>query len=124
MKHGVTYLTSFRHFNDTLIGILMKWWKDTNFRKKVQQPGEPFNDFLISLCELAKTCKFCSDLCKENIRDQIFEGSNDGDTVEDLLQENDLTLATTVIACRRAEKQQRKTAARSTQQTQVVSQVS
>ena len=33
------------------------------FRRRVQQPGESFDDFLVSLRELAKTCKFCSDQC-------------------------------------------------------------
>ena len=30
------------------------------FRRRVQQPGESFDDFLVSLHELAKTCQFCS----------------------------------------------------------------
>ena len=29
-----------------------------NFRHRKQQPGETFGDFLVSLRELAKTCKF------------------------------------------------------------------
>ena len=43
-------------------------------------------------------------MCKEkNIRDQIIEGSNDGDTIENLLQESDLTLAKMVTICRSRE---------------------
>ena len=34
-----------------------------NFRKRVQHPGESFDDFLVGLRELAKTCKFCSEEC-------------------------------------------------------------
>ena len=34
-----------------------------NFRRRVQQEGETFDDFLVSLRELAKTCSFCSDQC-------------------------------------------------------------
>ena len=67
-----------------------------NFGRRVQQPGESFDDFLIALRELAKTCKFCSDACTEDIRDQVIEGASDGDTIEDLLQENNLTLAKTI----------------------------
>ena len=79
-----------------------------NFRRRTQQPGESFDDFLISLRELAKTCRFCSESCTEkSIRDQVIEGISDGDTVEHLLQENELTLATTNAA---AEKLQRNTA--------------
>ncbi len=50
-----------------------------NFRRRVQQPGEAFDDFLVSLQELAKTCTFCSSGCtQKNIRDQIIEGLTDG----------------------------------------------
>ncbi|XP_065902494.1 uncharacterized protein [Dysidea avara] len=77
------------HLNETV--------ERRNFRRRVQQPGESFDDFLIALRELAKTCKFCSDACTEkNIRDQVIEGASDGDTIEDLLQENNLTLAKTI----------------------------
>ena len=31
-----------------------------NFRRRRQQPGETFDYFLVSLRELAKTCKFCT----------------------------------------------------------------
>ena len=75
-----------------------------NFQRRTQQPGESFDDYLISLCELAKTCKFCSESCmQKGIRDQVIEGLSDGDTVEALLQESDLTLATTIARCRSKE---------------------
>ena len=71
------------------------------FRRRTQQLGETFDDFLVALRELAKTCKFCSDECtQKNIRDQIIEGLIDGDTVEVLLREKDLTLETTITKCR------------------------
>ena len=69
-------------------------------RRRVQQQGETFDDFLIALRELVKTCKFCLEDCvKKNICDQIIEGLNDGDTVEDLLQIANLTLTTTITKC-------------------------
>ena len=37
------------------------------------------------------------------IQDQVIEGLSDGDTVEALLQESDLTLATTIARCRSKE---------------------
>ena len=74
------------------------------FCRRVQQPGETFDDFLVSLRELAKTCKFCSDNCtQKNIRDQLIEGLLDGDTVEHLLQEKDLTLDKAITTCRAQE---------------------
>ena len=63
-----------------------------------------FDDFLIALCELIKTCKFCSDICtKKSLRDQIIEGLRDPETIEDLLKERDLTLDTTIMRCRSRE---------------------
>lgn len=75
-----------------------------NFRQRSQQPGESFDDFVLSLRELAKTCNFCSDEClQKNIRDQIIGGLLDGDAVEILLREKDLSLATTIDKCRAQE---------------------
>ena len=60
-------------------------------------PGESFDDFLISLRELAKTCRFCSEACTEKSTcDQVIEGLSDGDTIEDLLQVSDLTFDSTI----------------------------
>ena len=72
-----------------------------NFRKRKQQLGETFDDFLCSLRELAKTCQFCNDDCTQNnLRDQIIEGLNDSDTVQELLKEQRLTLPVTITTCR------------------------
>jgi len=54
-----------------------------NFRKCVQQCGEPFDDFLVALRELVKTCNFFSPCCiTKSIRDQIIEGILNGNTIE------------------------------------------
>ena len=75
-----------------------------NFRRRVQHPGESFDDFLVSLRELAKTCKFCDNECMEkNIRDQIIEGIHDGDTIQNLLQEKDLSLPKAITMCQAQE---------------------
>ena len=59
----------------------------------MQQVGESFDDFLVLLRELVKTCNFCSDDCtNKSICDQIIEGLLDAHTTEDLLKETDLTL--------------------------------
>ena len=72
-----------------------------NFRKRKQQLEETFHDFLCSLKELARTCQFCNDACtRNNIRDQIIEGLNDSDTVQELLKEQRLTLPNAITTCR------------------------
>ncbi|XP_065891734.1 uncharacterized protein [Dysidea avara] len=60
-------------------------------RRRVQQPGESFDDYL-------------------SIHDQIIEGLVDGDTIEQLLRQQNLTLDTTITMCRAQEaaKTQRK----------------
>ena len=72
-----------------------------NLRRRVQQVGESFNDFLVSLRELAKTCNFCNNDClNKAIRDQIIEGLLDGETIQELLQVRDLNLDQATTKCR------------------------
>ena len=75
-----------------------------NLRRRAQQPGETFDDYLVSLRELAKTCGFCSEQCtQKSIRDQIIEGSLDGDVIEELLKQPNLTLDNTIAIARAQE---------------------
>ena len=68
-------------------GHVNKTVERKNFCKHTQKVGKSFDDFLVSLQELVKTCNFCSDACtNKNIRDQII------DTTKDLLQETNLIL--------------------------------
>ena len=87
-------IEAIRHY---INGHINESVKHKNFCQQVQQPGETLDDFLIALRELVKTCKFFSDTyAQKSIRDQIIEGLIDGDTIEDLLQESDLMLPTTI----------------------------
>ena len=81
-----------------------------NFRKRQQFARESFDNFLVALRDLVTTCNYCTDACTDNaLRDQIIEGLLDGDTVEELLRQKDLTLSKTIQVCRahEAAKQQR-----------------
>ena len=70
----------------------------------MQQRGEAFDDFIVALRELVKTCNFCSPACAaKSIRDQIIEGILDGDTIEHLLQQQNLTLDKAITMCRAEE---------------------
>jgi len=63
-------------------GHLNKTVEHRNFHRQVQQSGETFDNFFISLQEFVKTCKFCSESCTEkNIRDQIIEDVSNSNTV-------------------------------------------
>ena len=70
-------------------------------RQRKQLSGEAFDDFLVSLRELAKTCNFCSNDCLQKaIRDQIIEGLQDGEFIQELLQEKKLSLEQAITKCR------------------------
>ena len=72
-----------------------------NFRRRTQQVGECFDDFLVSLRELTKTCNFCNNDCLQKaLRDQIIEGLLDGEIIQELLQVKDLTLDQAITMCR------------------------
>ena len=72
-----------------------------NLRQRKQLSGEAFDDFLVSLRELAKTCNFCSNDCLQKaIRDQIIEGLQDGEIIQELLQEKKLSLEQAITKCR------------------------
>ena len=97
LKNMQTITEAIQHYVD---GHINETVECRNFHQRVQQLGESFDDFLIALRDLVKTWKFCSDACmQKSIRDHIIEGLMDGDTIEDLLQEADLTLATTITKC-------------------------
>lgn len=79
----------------------MQEYIDEIVERQWQQQGESFDNFLIVLCKLIKTCKFCLETCaQKNLRDQIIEGLRDTETVEDLLKENNHTLNSTIARCR------------------------
>ena len=72
-----------------------------NLRQRKQLQGESFDDFLFSLRELAKTCNFCNNDCLQKaLRDQIIEGLLDGEIIQELLQEKNLTLDQAITKCR------------------------
>ena len=62
MRDAAEIIEAMRRYID---GHLNETVERHNFRRRVQQPGESFDDFLISLREFAKTCKFCSETCKK-----------------------------------------------------------
>ena len=75
-----------------------------HFRRCTQEPRESFDDFLLALRELVKTCNFYSNECiQKNICDQLIEGILDSDTVEDLLQIKDLNLDKAIQVCQAQE---------------------
>ena len=72
---------------------VLKHYADVNVNETIErrsfpwhfkQPDESFDDYLVLLCELVKTCNFCSDGCiQKSIRDQTIEGLLDSEIVED-----------------------------------------
>ena len=82
-------------------GHINKTMERHKFRCQTQQQGKS-SHYIAQ--RVSQTCRFCSDAyMQQSIRDQVIEGLQDGDTVEDLLQESELTLATTVTKCKSKE---------------------
>ena len=70
------------------------------FYLRNQQPDEKFDDYYISLQEIAAFCDFCPNCINQQYRDRIVTGIQHEETVKDLLSEKDLTLAKAVSICR------------------------
>ena len=73
-------------------GIINETLERHNFRTRMQQDGEKFDEFLTEIIILSKNCNFCNGECySKNIRDQILEGVNNDDLKQKLMAENQLT---------------------------------
>ena len=100
-----TIITAIKRHVDGHINVSVE---RRRLRRRMQQPGESFDDIHSFI---KRACNFCSAACtQKNIRDQIIEGLIDGDTIEHLLQQHNLTLDMTITMCRAQEaaKKQRK----------------
>ena len=73
------------------------------FRTSTQQKGETFDEFLLALREMQKTCDVCEHMADKFLKDQVIFGVRDDSVREKLLQERQLTLPKTIDMCRAAE---------------------
>ena len=74
------------------VGQINETIQRRNFRQRKQRQGESFDDFLVSLRGLPKTCNFCNyDCLQKALRDQISKGLLDSEIIQELLQVKDLT---------------------------------
>lgn len=76
------------------------------FYLRNQQPDEKFDDYYVSLQEIAGFCNFCNECITDQYRDRIVTGINSEETVKTLLSEKDLTLEKAVSICRANENAQ------------------
>ena len=84
-------------------GKINESFERRHFHQGRQQPGESFDDYLVSLQELAKTCNFCIKECaQKSIRDQNVESFLDGDAIH-VSKERELTLNVTILKYRAQE---------------------
>ena len=74
-----------------------------DFYTRPQADGEPFDDYLMALKELAEFCDFCSHCMDDRLRDRIVTGIRSEETVQLLLAEPALTLQKTIDICRAKE---------------------
>lgn len=74
-----------------------------DFYLRRQEPGERFDDFFMSLKEIAQFCDFCDSCTEDRFRDRILTGLGDEETIRLLLSEKDLSLQKTLDICRARE---------------------
>ena len=76
------------------------------FFQRVQQTGEPFNDFLMAIKEIHEFCNFCEHCQDDQLRDKIVTGIRDTAVLEELLADESLTLQKAINICRARENAQ------------------
>ena len=82
-----------------------------DFFRRQQEAGESFDDYLITLKELAQFCDFCSQCRDEQFRDRIVNGVRDHEALQSMLAESDLTLDKAIKICRASESARKNSAA-------------
>ena len=70
------------------------------FYSRNQQQDEKFDDYYVSLQEIAAFCDFCPECIDTQYRDRIVTGIRNDETIKDLLSEKGLTLEKAVSICR------------------------
>lgn len=73
------------------------------FNKRMQESGEPYEQYKTALRKLSEACEFDTITPNEILRDILIFGIHDTKVRERLLRENNLTLAKTDEICRAAE---------------------
>ena len=74
-----------------------------DFYLRNQQHGESFDDYYMTLQEIAAFCDFCQICAADQYRDRIMTGISDEETLRQLLTEKELTLEKAVSICRARE---------------------
>ena len=74
-----------------------------SFYSRNQHPGEKFDDYYMTLQDIADFCDFCQICIEDQYRDRIITGILDEETVRELLAEENLTLEKAVSICRARE---------------------
>ena len=101
MSKRKTKLLNYSRTKALMDGRINETIERRNFRQCTQRVGESFDDFLVSLRELTKMCNFCDNDCLQKaLRDQIIEGLQDGDTIQEFLQVKDFNLDQAIMKCR------------------------
>ena len=73
-----------------------------NFNRRVQEPSESFEAYVVALRALAKSCNY-GQLTDDFIRDRIVVGVRENSLRKKLLQTRDLTLRNCIDICRASE---------------------
>lgn len=92
----------FEAFEQFCEGRVNETYERFNFFQRKQKDGEPFNDFLMNIRKLVKSCGF-GELSASLLKDQIVRGVCSESTRQDLLKMKDLDYTKAVDLCRACE---------------------
>lgn len=101
-ESNLHYATVVKKFEEYCDAQQNEVYERNVFRKRVQEPGEPFEHFLRDLKTQARACNFGA-LTDSMVRDQIVFGTRDAKLREKLLADNKLTLENAEKTCKAAE---------------------
>ena len=85
------------------IGQVNETYERFVFNSRNQREGESFEDWLNCLRRLMKTCNYTPNISDSLLRDRLVHGLRNKKCVEELIQDNQLTLQSCIDKCRAAE---------------------
>ena len=72
-------------------GKVNKYVERRKLRQRVQEHGETFEDYMVSLRQIASSCKYCDDECMETaLVEQLIAGLKNQEIVKELLKTTDI----------------------------------
>ncbi len=81
-----------RALKEPIEGKVNKYVERRKLRQRVQEHGESFEDYMVSLRQIASSCKYCDDECMETaLVDQLTAGLENQEIDREMLKTTDIS---------------------------------